>query len=65
MTYATLFRGNIFSKNAVPDKNITLAKANPGPMKSVFSNNTIHYKKGSLSSGVGSVTNHRNRGKKT
>jgi len=65
-TYSTNIKGGgVTAKAPVTAQNIKLAKANVTPMKSLFSNNTVHYKKGSLNVGVGSVRNHRAMGKKT
>jgi hypothetical protein len=65
-TYSTPIRGGgVVAKAPVTAQNIKLAKANVTPMKSVFSNNTVHYKKGSSGVGIGGVSNHRSRGKKT
>lgn len=65
-TYSTPIKGGgVIAKAPVTAQNIARAKANVTPMKSVFSNNTVHYKKGSSSVGVGGVGNHRARGKKT
>lgn len=66
-TYSTNIKGGgTVVKAPVTTQNIALAKNNVTPMKSVFSNNAINfYKKGSLTSGIGSVRNARSRGKKT
>jgi len=65
-TYSTPIKGGgVIAKAPVTAQNIARAKANVTPMKSVFSNNTVYYKKGSSGVGVGGVSNHRARGKKT
>jgi len=65
-TYLSLIKGGGgIAKAPVTAQNIKLAKANVTPMKSVFSNNTVHYKKGSLNVGIGSVRNHRAMRNKT
>ena len=65
-TYPTdIISSGILTRAPVTAQNIKLAKANVTPMKSVFSNNTVNYKNGSLSVGIGSVRNHRAMGKKT
>jgi len=58
----------LFSKNPVINLNKNLfpkfntSNVYNSSMKSVFSNNTsVYYKPGSLSSGVGTVRNHRNK----
>lgn len=63
--FGNTVKGNVLQRNAIPTKNIQLAKANVTPMKSIFTNNTNYYKRGSHSTGVGTVRNIRSRLKKT
>ncbi len=56
-SFTNTVSGEVLRRPIITLTNITLSNKNITPMKSCFTNNTAYYKRGSLTSGVGTVRN--------